>query len=213
MGIIFIAVGVLASTPEYAHLKHWLEPGYAPPWIHWFGLSHKIPWWNILLCHSVIALGTLLGGWRVVRTMGHNITRLNPAGGCCAETAGALTVIGASVAGIPVSTTHVITGSIIGVGTTRGLRAVRWDAGRRIVGAWVLTFPVAAFMSALSFGLVTLRPLAIIGVPIIAVAVYYLVLRRRRSETSAPRLHLKPPFPLSRRISSDPRFSDFRQNL
>jgi PiT family inorganic phosphate transporter len=151
MGIIFIALTVLAGTGDYSAVEYWLQPGWAPPWIHWMGMSHSIPWWIILTCHFVIALGMLLGGWRVVRTMGHGITRLQPVGGFCAETAGAATVIGASIAGIPVSTTHCITGSIIGVGATRGLRAVRWSSGKRIVGAWIFTLPCSAFMAAVVY--------------------------------------------------------------
>jgi PiT family inorganic phosphate transporter len=151
MGIIFVAMTVLVSTPAHEHLGYWLAPGWAPPWIEWLGMSHAIPWWIILLCHFVIAMGTLLGGWRVVRMMGHNITRLQPVGGFCAETAGAATVIGASIAGIPVSTTHCITGSIIGVGATRGLRAVRWSSGRSIILAWIFTLPCSAFMAGVAY--------------------------------------------------------------
>jgi len=150
MGIIFVAVSVLVSTEGYQHLGHLLRPGWTPPWVELLGTGHNIPWWIILLCHFVIAMGTLMGGWRVVRTMGHNITRLAPVGGFCAESAGAATVIGASIAGIPVSTTHCITGSIMGVGITRGLRAVRWNSGRDIVLAWIFTLPCSGFMPAIA---------------------------------------------------------------
>jgi PiT family inorganic phosphate transporter len=151
MGIIAVSVGVLAATPGYEFVESWTHPGWIPPWFHWFNLPHNIAWWNILICHTVIALGTLLGGWRVVRTMGHGITRLQPVGGFCAETAGASTVIAASLLGIPVSTTHCITGSILGVGATRGIRAVRWISGQRIVLAWIFTMPSSAFMAAVVY--------------------------------------------------------------
>jgi PiT family inorganic phosphate transporter len=103
-----------------------------------------IPMWLILSCHAAIALGTLSGGWRIVKTMGMRITKLKPVGGFCAETAGALTLVGASLAGIPVSTTHTITGAIVGVGAMHRTSAVRWGVAGRIVWAWVLTGPAAA---------------------------------------------------------------------
>jgi PiT family inorganic phosphate transporter len=107
----------------------------------------NIPLWLILSCHAAIAMGTLAGGWRIVRTMGMRITKLNPVGGFCAETAGALTLVGASMAGIPVSTTHTITGAIVGVGATHRASAVRWGVAGRIVWAWVLTGPAAALVA------------------------------------------------------------------
>jgi PiT family inorganic phosphate transporter len=107
-----------------------------------------IPIWLILSCHGAIALGTLAGGWRIVRTMGQRITKLRPIGGFCAETAGAITIIGASMAGIPVSTTHTITGAIVGVGTTDRVSSVRWGVAGRIVWAWVLTIPFSALLAA-----------------------------------------------------------------
>ncbi len=103
--------------------------------------------WVILTCHAAIALGTLSGGWRIVKTMGLGITKLRPVGGFCAETAGAITIIGATIAGIPVSTTHTITGSIVGVGATNRLSAVRWGVAGKIVWAWVLTMPLAALIA------------------------------------------------------------------
>jgi PiT family inorganic phosphate transporter len=121
---------------------------------HWFGMkspSHSIAWWIILSCHAAIALGTLFGGWRIVKTMGSSITRLKPIGGFCAETAAATTIIGSTLLGIPISTTHAITGSILGVGSTRTFRNVRWIWGQRIVVAWVLTIPCSAFMAAISY--------------------------------------------------------------
>jgi PiT family inorganic phosphate transporter len=111
------------------------------------------PWWVIIACHAAIAGGTMAGGWRVVRTMGQKITKLNPFGGFAAETAGALTLFGTAQAGIPVSTTHTITGCIIGVGASRRLSAVRWGVTRRIFVAWVLTIPGSAFLGTLIYHL------------------------------------------------------------
>jgi PiT family inorganic phosphate transporter len=101
--------------------------------------------WPIILCaHAAIAAGTYFGGWKIVQTMGSKITKLKPVGGFCAETAGAITLFGTALAGIPVSTTHTITGAIVGVGTTNRLSAVRWGVATRIVWAWVLTIPFSA---------------------------------------------------------------------
>jgi PiT family inorganic phosphate transporter len=97
-----------------------------------------------------------MGGWRIVKTMGMGITRLQPIGGFCAETAGAATLIGTALLGIPVSTTHAITGSILGVGTVKGVRSVRWIWGQRIVIAWFLTLPCAAFVGAVAYVLIHL---------------------------------------------------------
>ena len=113
--------------------------------------SVQIPFWIILLCHAAIALGTLTGGWRIVRTMGMRITALKPVGGSCAEFAGACTLFGASWAGIPVSTTHTITGAIMGVGSVQRFSAVRWGVARTIVAAWVVTIPAAAIVAAISW--------------------------------------------------------------
>jgi len=115
------------------------------------GPTFHIPFWIILSCYLVIALGTMTGGWRIVKTMGTRITKLEPIGGFCAETAAALTIIGASVAGIPVSTTHTITGAIVGVGATTRLTAVRWGVAGSIVWAWVLTIPASAAISAMLY--------------------------------------------------------------
>ncbi len=104
----------------------------------------EVPFWVVLLCHLAIGLGTLSGGWRIVRTMGARITKLRPIGGFCAETAGAATLIGSALWGIPVSTTHTITGAIVGVGATRRLSAVKWGVAGRIVWAWLLTIPASA---------------------------------------------------------------------
>jgi inorganic phosphate transporter, PiT family len=111
----------------------------------------EVPVWVILLSQAAIALGTLFGGWRIVKTMGTKITKLQPIGGFCAETAGAVTLMGATLAGIPVSTTHTITGAIIGVGSTRRLSAVKWGVAGRIVWAWLLTIPISAAIAAAAY--------------------------------------------------------------
>ena len=107
-----------------------------------------IPFWVVIACHTAMGLGTLTGGWRIVKTMGMKITKLQPVGGFCAETAGAITLFMATSLGIPVSTTHTITGAIVGVGSVRRLTAVRWGVAGRIVWAWVLTVPGAAAIAA-----------------------------------------------------------------
>jgi PiT family inorganic phosphate transporter len=113
--------------------------------------TFTIPIWVILIAHTAIGLGTLSGGWRIIHTMGSKITKLQPVGGFAAETAGAITLFLASSFGIPVSTTHTITGAIVGVGATRRLSAVRWGIAGRIVWAWILTIPAAAFMGGLMY--------------------------------------------------------------
>jgi len=105
------------------------------------------PLWVVLACHAAMGLGTLAGGWRIVKTMGHRICKLQPVHGFAAESAGALTLYGATLFGIPVSTTHTITGSIIGVGSTRGVRAVKWGVAGRLLWAWVLTIPAAGLIA------------------------------------------------------------------
>lgn len=123
------------------------------------GTKFHIPFWVVLACHTVIALGTLSGGWRIVKTMGMKITKLQPIGGFCAETSAAISIIGASLAGIPVSTTHTITGAIMGVGSTRRLSAVRWGVAGTIIWAWILTIPIAGTLSAgIYYFLTTLFP-------------------------------------------------------
>jgi PiT family inorganic phosphate transporter len=119
--------------------------------------TFSIPIWVVLSAHAAIALGTLSGGWRIVHTMGSRVTKLQPVGGFAAETSGAATLFLATGFGIPVSTTHTITGAIIGVGATRRLSAVRWGVATRIVWAWVLTIPCSAAIAALAYWLV--RPL------------------------------------------------------
>jgi PiT family inorganic phosphate transporter len=112
------------------------------------GPGFHVPFWVVLACQAAIALGTLFGGWRIVKTMGMRITKLRPVGGFCAETGGAITLFLATGLGIPVSTTHTITGAIIGVGATRKLSAVRWGLAQRIVWAWLLTIPCSALLAA-----------------------------------------------------------------
>ena len=116
----------------------------------------KFHWPIILAAHASIALGTYFGGWRIVHTMGSRITKLRPVGGFCAEAAGAITLFSTALAGIPVSTTHTITGAIVGVGAVNRLTAVRWGVARRIVWAWVVTIPAAAVVAASAFWLVRL---------------------------------------------------------
>jgi PiT family inorganic phosphate transporter len=117
--------------------------------------TFDIPLWVILLAHCAIALGTLSGGWRIVKTMGQRITALRPIGGFCAESAAAVCLFGLAMNGIPVSTTHTITGAIIGVGSTRRLTAVRWAVTKNIVWAWIVTIPAAAMIAALVHALLS----------------------------------------------------------
>jgi PiT family inorganic phosphate transporter len=111
--------------------------------------SDRIPLWVEMGAYSAIALGTLFGGWRIVHTMGSRITKLRPVGGCAAETGGAIAILIATRFGIPVSTTHTITGAIVGVGATTRLSAVRWGVAGRFIWAWVLTSPASAISAAL----------------------------------------------------------------
>jgi PiT family inorganic phosphate transporter len=134
MGVIFIA---LVST---GHLN----------------ISDTIPLWIVLSCHASIALGTLSGGWRIVKTMGQKITKLRPFEGFAAETAGALTLFGTALLGIPVSTTHTITGCIVGTGITKRLSAVKWKVTLNLIWAWIITIPITAFLAALIYKLLLL---------------------------------------------------------
>ena len=109
------------------------------------------PTWTIVSCYMAIAAGTMFGGWRIVKTMGQKITKLKPVGGFCAETGGALTLFLATGLGIPVSTTHTITGAIVGVGSTQRASAVRWGVAGNIVWAWIFTIPASAFVAALAY--------------------------------------------------------------
>jgi PiT family inorganic phosphate transporter len=113
----------------------------------------RVPFWVVITCNAAMALGTLLGGWRIVRTMGSRITRLTPVQGVCAETAGSITLFMATGFGIPVSTTQTITGAIVGVGAARRAKAVRWNVAQEIVLAWILTMPATALVGAVFYGL------------------------------------------------------------
>lgn len=140
MGIV---AGVFFTVPAYRHLVS-------------DAAGHlTVPFWIILMAHAAIALGTLSGGWRIVHTVGSKITKLQPLGGFAAELAGAITIFASSASGIPVSTTHVITGAIVGVGSVHGKRAVRWGVAGRIVWAWLLTIPASAIMSGVVYIVIT----------------------------------------------------------
>jgi PiT family inorganic phosphate transporter len=117
------------------------------------GASFHVPLWVVLSCQSAMALGTLLGGWRIVHTMGSKITRLSPMQGFCAETGGAITLFVATWLGVPVSTTHTITGAIVGVGAARRASAVRWNIAQGIIVAWVVTMPAAGLVAAITYAL------------------------------------------------------------
>jgi inorganic phosphate transporter, PiT family len=119
------------------------------------GKLPEIPLWVVLSAHAAIGLGTLTGGWRIVKTMGSKIAKLQPVGGFCAETAGAITLAFATLSGYPVSTTHTITGAIVGVGSTKRLSAVKWGVAGRIVWAWVLTIPCSAIIAAITYLTIT----------------------------------------------------------
>jgi PiT family inorganic phosphate transporter len=146
-------MGIIVLLLAAAGHKEWTQPAHGGwfDYVNVFGHSHTVAPWVIIICHVAIALGTMFGGWRIVKTMGSGITRLQPVGGFCAETAAATTIIAATHLGIPISTTHAITGSILGVGTTKGVRSVRWIWGQRIVTAWILTIPCSAFVGALTY--------------------------------------------------------------
>ncbi|NRD51805.1 MULTISPECIES: inorganic phosphate transporter [Corallococcus] len=128
----------------------------------WRDRPFHIDWWMIISCHAAIAMGTFFGGWRIIRTMGHSLTKLAPIGGFSAETGGGVTIIALAELGIPVSTTHTITGAIVGVGSTRGWRAVKWGTAGRIIWAWVFTIPAAALVSVIVYG-ITLAVVRMVG--------------------------------------------------
>jgi len=142
MGII---VGLLVATKAtFASQPGWLSHFY-------LANADHVPFWVAIGAYTAISLGTLFGGWRIVHTMGSRITRLRPVGGFCAETGGALSILLATKFGIPVSTTHTITGSIVGVGAANRISAVRWGIAGRIVWAWLLTIPAAGVLAALAY--------------------------------------------------------------
>ncbi|HEY7480006.1 MAG TPA: inorganic phosphate transporter [Gemmatimonadales bacterium] len=142
MGIIVSLL--VASQAHFVDTTGFLRHFYLPTADH-------IPIWIVLAAHTAIALGTAAGGWRIVKTMGSRITKLRPFGGFCAETAGGITVLLATGLGVPVSTTHTITGAIVGVGSAQRVSAVRWGVAGRIVWAWVLTIPMSAAIAALAY--------------------------------------------------------------
>jgi PiT family inorganic phosphate transporter len=117
----------------------------------YMGADFHVPFWVVLTCQAAMGLGTLMGGWRIVKTMGSKITRLTPMQGFCAETGGAITLFGATYLGVPVSTTHTITGAIVGVGAARKVSAVRWNVASNIVIAWIITLPASAVIAALFY--------------------------------------------------------------
>src|SRR6185437_8498469 len=155
MGILVLVLTISGyGDKAKGHFSFWGWLHYFPrlqSHLGWLVHTHEIAPWIILSCNAAIALGTFFGGWRIVKTMGSGITRLAPVGGFCAESSAATTIIVATHLGIPISTTHAITGSILGVGTMKGVRSVRWIWGQRIVMAWILTLPCAAFMAAITY--------------------------------------------------------------
>ena len=142
MGII---VGLLVSTQSlFAQQTGWLRHLHVPN-------ADRIPLWVEMAAYTAIGLGTAMGGWRIVKTMGSRITKLRPFGGFCAETAGGISILIASQLGVPVSTTHTITGAIVGVGAAQRVSAVRWGVATRIVWAWILTIPMSAAIAATAY--------------------------------------------------------------
>ncbi|MBI5402696.1 MAG: inorganic phosphate transporter [Ignavibacteriae bacterium] len=122
----------------------------------YLGSEFYVPFWVVIISHTAIGLGTLAGGWKVIQTMGMKLTHLKPVGGFCAETAGAVVLVGTALAGIPVSTTHTITGSVMGVGIIKRLTAVKWGIAGKIIWAWVLTIPISGLCGALAYLLISL---------------------------------------------------------
>ena len=138
-GVIWLLL-IAATTAEVQGLPSWMR-----------ATNDHLPIWVVISCYITIGLGTMFGGWRIVKTMGQKITKLKPVGGFCAETGGALTLFFATALGIPVSTTHTITGAIVGVGSTQRASAVRWGVAGNIVWAWILTIPASAFVAAIAY--------------------------------------------------------------
>jgi inorganic phosphate transporter, PiT family len=149
------------------------------------GGSLPMPLWVVFAAYTAISLGTLAGGWRIVKTLGQRITALKPVGGFSAETAAAGSLYLATFLGVPVSTTHTITGAIVGVGSTRRLSAVRWGVAGRILWAWILTIPAAAVMAAAAYA-ITVSPFALAALALAAVLVVALVIAGRRTTRRAP---------------------------
>jgi PiT family inorganic phosphate transporter len=145
MGIIAILLFSVSGTNSFIDTYLYDNTG-----------EFHVPMWLIITCYSVIALGTITGGWKVIRTLGDGLAKLKPVQGFSAETAGALTLIGTALGGIPVSTTHTITGSIIGVGLTKGVASVRWATAKNIVAAWIFTIPATLLISGSIYLLYTL---------------------------------------------------------
>jgi inorganic phosphate transporter, PiT family len=162
-----------------------------------------VPLWVVLAAHAAIALGTLSGGWRIVKTLGQRITALKPVGGFSAETAAACSLYLATALGIPVSTTHTITGAIVGVGATRRLSAVRWGVAGRIVWAWVLTIPAAGLIAAVTYA-ITVSPFALAALVLAAASVVAGVVvagrraGRREPEPARPAEPAEPVEPAER---------------
>ncbi len=138
-GIIWLLL-IAATTSQVQGLPVWMQ-----------ATKDYLPTWVVIACYITIGCGTMFGGWRIVKTMGQKITKLKPVGGFCAETGGAITLFLATSLGIPVSTTHTITGAIVGVGSTRRASAVRWGVAGNIVWAWIFTIPASAFVAAISY--------------------------------------------------------------
>jgi len=122
----------------------------------YLGKDFHVPLWVVLTCHAAIALGTMSGGWRIVKTMGNKLSKLRPVDGFCAELGASIVLFGASALGVPISTTHTITGAIVGVGSLKGVRAVKWGVAGNIVWAWIITIPAAAIISAACYKLAVL---------------------------------------------------------
>jgi inorganic phosphate transporter, PiT family len=140
-GIIWLLL-IAATTAGVQGLPTWM-----------MATKDYLPIWVVISCYVCIGLGTMFGGWRIVKTMGQKITKLKPVGGFCAETGGAITLFTATAMGIPVSTTHTITGAIVGVGSTHRMSAVRWGVAGNIVWAWIFTIPASAFVAAVAYWL------------------------------------------------------------
>lgn len=140
MGIISILLFSVAGSNEFIS-----------KYLYTAGIGFHIPLWITITCYTVIGIGTMSGGWKVIKTLGDGLAKLKPVQGFCAETAGAITLIGTAFFGIPVSTTHTITGAIIGVGMTKGVASVKWATAKNIVGAWIFTIPATLTISGLIY--------------------------------------------------------------